>query len=408
MQSSKIGRFDQSFVVRMIRDFFLLLIVVTGVELGLRFLVVLYEFENHDRVMVGVTAKQLASDVKSIMLNSGGPVAARTVYPILKRNYEELGLAIAIVPAEVTVSSIKARFNMEPQGIAPQWASGRHNESTVALAAEQFCLNCHIHARIGDVLGTVTVRNYLSTKLTAWWAEVRLTSMLWAVNIITHTIVLFLLLKIRMEPLLTLRSTVSTLAKGVIDLSHRATIKSHDEFGELALDLNHFLDRIVHIVEDLDEILTRMVAVGHRLNQVSDQMNEQFAKIHDSVQGAIRRSFDGHKEGSDFPQGGSGSIDAIVSTLNDLGADNRLPEEMAQKLRGISDRFETAIREAEDISRRFDRSGEVLLGLSGEVHGFTHFLKEMAVLEEKMQVVAESGQVLLNRLTHTRPGRSSG
>lgn len=385
----------------MIRDFFLLLIVVTGIELGLRFAVVVYEFYSHDKVTTDLTAKQLASDVKSIMLNSGGPVAARTVYPILKRNYEELGLAIAIVPAEVTVTSMQARFNLEPKGIAPQWASGKHNESTVPLTAEQFCLNCHVHAKIGDVLGHVTVRNYLSTKLTIWWAEVRLTSMLWAVNIITHTIVLFLLLKIRMEPLLSLRSTVSTLAKGIIDLSHRARIKSHDEFGELALDLNHFLDRIAHIVEDLDKILTKVVAVSHRLNQVSAQMNEQFERIHDSVQWAIKHSFDGQKEHPAFSQGGFGAGDSIVSTLDTLSRDQNIPEEAAEQMRQISDRLKTTISRAENIFHRSGQSGEALIGLSREVHGFTHFLGEMAVLEEKMRMVAESGQTLLNRLTHT-------
>lgn len=391
----------------MIRDFFLLLIVVTGIELGLRFAVVVYKFHNNDKTMTDLAAQQLASDVKSIMLNSGGPVAARTVYPILKRNYEELGLAIAIVPAEVTVTSINARFNLEPKGIPPHWASGKHNESTIPLTAEQFCLNCHIHAKIGDVLGHVTVRNYLSTKLTTWWADVRLTSMLWAVNIITHTIVLFLLLKIRMEPLLSLRSTVATLAKGVIDLSHRATIKSHDEFGELALDLNHFLDRITHIVEDLDKILTKVVAVSHRLNQVSGQMSEQFERIHDSVQGAIKHSFDGQKKNPALFQGDAGAIDSIVSTLDTLSRDRGVSEEAGEKMREISGHLQATIRQAEDISHRFGQSGEVLLGLSGEVHGFTHFLGEMAVLEEKMQVVAESGRVLLNRLTHTRSGRAS-
>ncbi|HEY3326649.1 MAG TPA: methyl-accepting chemotaxis protein [Novimethylophilus sp.] len=399
MQASKVGRFDQSFIIHMIRDFFLLLIAVTVIELGVRYGVVVYNYKNHDREAVELATQRLAGDVKSIMLNSGGPVAARTVYPILKRNFEELGLSIGIIPAEVTVTSMKYKFDMEPRGIPPQWPSGKYNEARATLTAEQFCLNCHVHAKVGDVLGEVRVRSYLSTKLTAWWAEVRLSSMIWAINIITHTIVLFLLLKVRMEPLLSLSSTVSSLTKGIIDLSHRAKVKSHDEFGGLALDLNHFLDRIAHIVEDLDKILTKVVATSHRLNQVSHQMNSQFEKIHESTQLILHAAL---KEQKRQPGILSGSLDALVSALDILSGDAVIPEEARKKLHDLTDRFRDMIRKVESVSGDFPQSDDLLNGLSRDIHEFAHFLGEIALLEEKMQVVAESGQDLLCRLTSAK------
>ena len=78
----------------MIRDFFLLLIVVAGFELGTRYAVLVYDFKSYEPQRVEHAAQQLADDVKSIMLNSGGPTAAQTVYPILNRNYDSLGLSI--------------------------------------------------------------------------------------------------------------------------------------------------------------------------------------------------------------------------------------------------------------------------------------------------------------------------
>ena len=45
------------------------------------------------------------------------------------------------------------------------------------------------------------------------------------------------LLKIRMQPLLDLRSTVSSLARGLMDISPRTKTNSEDEFGDLATDL---------------------------------------------------------------------------------------------------------------------------------------------------------------------------
>jgi len=97
--------FEQSFMFHMIRDFFLLLVLVATVEMSIRYALVRYDFASKEQGRVDQAAQQLANDVKSIMLNSGGPLAARTVYPILNRNYEDLGLSIAVVPSEGVIKN---------------------------------------------------------------------------------------------------------------------------------------------------------------------------------------------------------------------------------------------------------------------------------------------------------------
>ena len=109
--------FEQSFMFHMIRDFFLLLVLVASVEMSIRYALVRYDFASKEQGRVDQAAQQLANDVKSIMLNSGGPLAARTVYPILNRNYEDLGLSIAVVPSEVTVESMKESFKIDIKGL---------------------------------------------------------------------------------------------------------------------------------------------------------------------------------------------------------------------------------------------------------------------------------------------------
>lgn len=222
MSTLPASRFEQSFVFHLIRDFFLLLLLVAAVELGIRYAALLYQFRTAEAERVARAAEQLAGDVKSIMLNSGGPLAAQTVYPILNRNYDDLGLTIAVEPSQVTVESMKAALNMDPQGLKPAWPEGAHQQASVALRAEQFCLGCHVKAQVGDVLGTVSVRSYLARKEEAWWQEVRVTAGALSLKILVHTILLLLLLKVRMAPMLALRGTVAALAKGVMDLSPRA------------------------------------------------------------------------------------------------------------------------------------------------------------------------------------------
>lgn len=397
MQNIDFGRIDQSFMFHMIRDFFLLLIAVTVIELGVRFGIVMYEFVEHDRQTVEQTANRLAADIKSIMLNSGGPVAARTVYPILRRNLDDLGLSVALVPAPVTVDSIQTKFGIEPRGIPPEWPSGRFNETRVTLTAEEYCLGCHVKAQLGDVLGEVTVRSYLSRRLDHWWSELRLTAVIWAVHIFTHTTVLFLLLKVRMEPLLALRSTVARLAKGIFNLSHRAKVNSADEFGELAQDLNHFLDRITHIVEDLDTILSRVVAVGHRLSQVTQQMDAHLARISDAGRAALRESLadSGNSAAALREEAAS-----MVTLLNSLTSQAAVPEADRSRLMEASARLHSSLRLAEFVLTGTSRAAEEVVTLTREVHSFGHFSVEMALLEQRMQAVAESGQTLLARLTN--------
>lgn len=328
----KRGRFDQSFVVRMIVDFFLVLLLVALAELGLRFAVVVHDFYTVEEQATGIAAERLASDVRQIMMNTGGPVAARTVYPILERSLEAVGLDIAVEPSPVTVTSIEETFGFTPRGIVGEPREGIHHAVSVAIHAEDFCLSCHVEARPGDVLGTVRVRNYLSTHIGHWWQEVRLTGLMSLVKIMLHTTVLFFLLRIRMEPLLVLRASVAELTKGTRNLNLRVPVKSHDEFGELAADLNHFLDRISHIVEDLRTVLDKIAGLNHRMEAL---------------------------------QAG-----------------------MAEGLAGIERRLADAAATPE---------------LEGELRQFEKLVAEMALIEERMNHIAESGRTLVDRLA-SRPG----
>ncbi|MDX1675393.1 MAG: HAMP domain-containing protein, partial [Longimicrobiales bacterium] len=246
---TELGRFDRSFFVRMIGSFLGLLVVVAIVELGIRFGAQLYRYHQEGPAEVETAAEQLAADIRSIMINEGGPVASRAVYPILDRTYERAGLQIAVEPSPATVESIQEVFGFRPRGIPAVFPEGTHQQARVHLRAESFCLQCHVTASEGDVLGTVVVRDYLSASLSGWWDQVRLSATVSAAKIIIHVTIVFFLLRTLMEPLLSLRGAVARLADGSGGLRTRAEVRSSDEFGELAHDLNAFLDRITGLLQ---------------------------------------------------------------------------------------------------------------------------------------------------------------
>lgn len=398
MDIERIGRFDQSFVVHLIRDFFLLLLLVIILELGFRFLLVIYEFEHNEKVNTRIAAENLAKDLKSIMLNRGGPVAARTVYPILNRNHNKMGYEIALVPAKVTVTSMESRFGFTPSGLPPKWSEGKHHEFIVQLKAEKFCLKCHVHAKVNEVLGHVAVRSFLSNKLEHWWEEVRLTSVMGMGKIILHTVVLFFLLKIRMEPLLSLRSAVSRLAKGSVDISFRAKIKSLDEFGELTADLNAFLDRVTHMLEDTRTVLLKIATVNQRFAQVGSQMKQKLEKVHSQARTAVSHSFE--KEGFQplIFKNIFSEVGLLLESLESLKASGTIPEQTEKKIMTAIGQFQEVRLEYEDFSKRFDNLGKTVLELSNEMDEFDHFIKEMGYLRERLDEIGESGKTLLSRL----------
>ncbi len=396
--TAKLGRFDQSFIVKMIKDFFLLLLLVGALELGIRFALAMYDFYEVERDATRLAAERLAADIRSIMVNSGGPVAARTLYPILKNNHEARGLEIAIEPSEITITSIEAIYDFTPKGIPPAWSEGRHHAYTVVIEADEFCLGCHTLAKVGDPLGSVTVRNYLSGSLEAWWREVRISGVMSLFKIILDTMLLFFLLRIRLEPVLALRSVVSGLAKGASDLSFRAPVKSADEFGELAADLNLFLDRLNHILDDLGGVLAKVAALNKRLETVHGQMADGFEKISSKLAKATNEAVAG---AVNEPLLSADWLAAVKATRDlALHALSKSPEaeNVASGFEALFDQLEEAANMSGRMVEGTKVAGDSLVALAGDVRAFSHFMGEMAILEEKMQAIAETGQSLVDRL----------
>jgi len=409
--AATIGGFEQSFVFHMIRDFFLLLLLVAVAELTIRYLALRYDFATNEPARVESATQKLAGDIKAIMLNSGGPLAAQTVYPILNRNYEDLGLSIAVLPSTVTVESMRATFNMEVEGLMPQWPDGTYQQGLVTVQAEQFCLNCHVKAKVGDVLGIVAVRSYLARKEALWWQEVRLTAGALSLKILVHTIVLLLLLRVRMAPLLALRSTVSGLAKGVMDLSPRAQVRTHDEFGELAQDLNHFLDRIGQVVRDLDRILSEVVTVGQRLGSLNlglEQQLDDLRKASLGEQQRIGQAQSAARQRAGHETGAFQALDAsLTHTLNAIAAMASRPdaaavssatnEVMREQVGRLRQSF-VAVTEALQQVVGAEPAGALAGDMPVQMQALAKSFHDMALLEATMQQVALSGQQVLQRL----------
>jgi hypothetical protein len=390
-----LGRFDKSFLIHMIRDFFIVLVIVTLIEFSLKAALVYYNYQSNGVDEAAIVADDLAENVRSIMLNEGGPVAARTMYPILEQNWSDLGYTIAIEPSPVTVHSIEAGFGFTPQGIpASDWPDGQFKSAELEIVAEEFCLACHSQAAVGETLGTVTVRNYLARDFALWLEDVRLTAALSAGKILLHSFLLFLILRARLEPLMELRAVVSNLARAYGNIGHRAEIRTSDEFGVLARDLNLFLDRISRIVAELDTVLGRVVSANDDIIAIQSDLRGSIEKVVSDMRNverdamlATRREPRLSNQWFSAVRGQIKELDTMVSNTGRAGATSELLETLEQ-----------VVADAEAQIATNEKIFEKLASLGDESDTLKMSMLEMTRLEERLQGIVETCGALVQRL----------
>ncbi|WP_371055285.1 histidine kinase [Rhodosalinus sp. K401] len=396
--SAAIGRFDKSFLIHMIRDFFVILLLVTVAEFVIKAGLVWTNYMTNGEDEARAVADDLAENVREIMRNEGGPVAARTVYPILERNWDDLGYLIAIEPSPVTVRSIEAGFGFTPKGIpAGDWPEGAARAASLDIEAESFCLACHTEARVGEVLGTVTVRNYLARDFALWFEDVQLTAGFAVGKIVLHSVLLFLILRARLEPLMGLRSVVSNLARAYGGLDHRAEIRTADEFGALARDLNLFLDRVTRLVAELDAVLQRVSAVNDDILKVQGDLRDRI----DGVVGRVRRlEREAMLAAKREPRLSNAWFDAMRGTVSDLEA--ALQEADGRPGAGaLLEDLRAVVANAEAQIATSEKVFEGLAELGDESERLKGAMAEMTRLEERMKSIVETCGGLVRRI---RPG----
>ena len=390
-----IGRFDKSFLIHMIKDFFLVLVLVTIIEFALKAGKVYWDYQSNGESQALEVAEEISENVVSIMSNSGGPVAARAVYPILEKNWTDLGYEIAIVPSALTVKSIEQTFQFAPEGIPIDgMADEEHKTATVQIAAREVCTSCHVGAKPGDLLGHVTVRNYLGRDFAMWWEDVKLTLGLALGKIVLHSILLFLILRSRMEPLLRLRSVVSTLSKAYSDLNQRAEVRTADEFGVLARDLNVFLDRISWLVEELDTVLSKVVDVNDDIIQIQLDLRSRIDSVVQNTRAIERNAMLTAKR---EPKLSDAWFDAVKRSVVELDAElskvkaSPGAEPLLENLRSVVANAEVQIENSEKVYLS-------LADLGDEADALRRPMAEMSRLEERMQAIIETGSRLVRRL----------
>jgi len=160
----------------------------------------------------------------------------------------------------------------------------------------------------------------------------------------------------------------------------------------LARDLNLFLDRVCRLMEELDEVLQRVVAVNADIVAIQGDLRDRI----DGLTGRIR-----HLERSAMlsakaePRLSQAWFDAARRAVADLEARSAAAPgsagDLVEDLRAVVTNAEAQIETSERV---FADLGE----LGDESEKLKRAMAEMIRLEERMEGIVETGSVLVQRI----------
>lgn len=106
-------------------------------------------------------------------------------------------------------------------------------------------------------------------------AAVQSTAVTVMLSVLALGVVLAILLSLNIQkPLLVLQQAVEGLSQGEADLTKRLRLKSNDETGDLARELNVFINRIHELIIDTNASVTMSCKVLHGLTAIASQTRE--------------------------------------------------------------------------------------------------------------------------------------
>ncbi len=117
------------------------------------------------------------------------------------------------------------------------------------LVATQECMACHTNAKVGDVLGVMDLEYSLAdleNDISKMMTKTVLTMIAGA--IFTIIFLMLILRRIIGTPLKELLERVKDLAGGEGDLTSRVSVNSKDELGEIASNINLFIEKIQQVI----------------------------------------------------------------------------------------------------------------------------------------------------------------
>ncbi len=246
---------------------------------------------------------------------------------------------------------------------------GKHTLRLIRpLVADAECLACHATSNIGDVLGVMDLTfsmQDIDTNISK--ISMKFFGIFVAFLLLILVLVLFVLKKVVGNPISLLLTRVKDLSSGDSDLTKRVDIKSSDEIGEVAHEVNNFIEKI-------EKTIIQSQKSAHRVGENGEDLSVSSLSILDSIQKEnlqITKTLDAAKV-----------VENELEVSKDLSAKNiegskhsfEILEKMAESLEKVVQSIENSSVAEEEMSAKIQE----VVGQTDQIKGVLEMIKDIA------------------------------
>ena len=278
---------------------------------------------------------------------------------------ELFGLSAKPSTDEDVVAILK---NPVSKNIALDDAQGHRLRLLQPLVAEQDCLACHVNSKTGDVLGVMDIM-FSFEEIDAYIGQVswKFITMFALSLALTSVLMMLVLKRVVGNPLIILMERIRDLSHGNGDLTSRVQINSQDEMGEIAKDINFFIEKIQKIILHSQHISKNVESTGGALNQNAVEFSQGVVEQAHQIQ----TSFELMKN---IEQDLDLSEELAVRTVEDNNASFSVLEKMSISLDEVVQRINGASEQEQEMSLQIQN----VVSQTDQIKGVLSLIKDIA------------------------------
>jgi methyl-accepting chemotaxis protein len=236
------------------------------------------------------------------------------------------------------------------------------------LVADSECLACHATSNVGDVLGIMDLTFSMnSIDSNIFNISMKFLAIFVGFFFLILILILLILKKVVGNPINLLLDRVKDLSSGDGDLTKRVNIHSNDEIGEVAHEVNIFIDKIKDTIIQSQKSAHNVEKNGEDLSVSSISILESTKK--ENIQ--ITKTLDAAKN---VEKELETSKELSIKNLEDSKKSFKTLEEMANSLSNVVQSIETSSEAEEEMSAKVQE----VVAQTEQIKGVLEMIKDIA------------------------------